>query len=120
MSDSDANSRLTRWRVRVVEDDNEFVYKMSLENRTTDALSHIPTDGEITMKSSEDILCYMCKPEAAEKCDVFCIDSSLSERKVTAVSLEELIAEQAKDPLCENMIETSLSDPKYSVHTDEN
>lgn len=42
----------------------------------------------------------------------------MEKEKLTAVSLEKLLAKQVKDTFCENMREASLLNWKYRVYTD--
>lgn len=82
----------------------EVVYKKGSENQIAEAWSRIPKNCETTMNPSKDIPCYMCASEAAETGQAFCnavhhVEAVLDIEKhdLTALSLEELLSEQATD-----------------------
>lgn len=69
---SDPSGRLVWWRLPLIENDVDVIYKKGAQNTQTEALSRLPTDGQALTMEEDETPCFMVDyttPEAPESPD---------------------------------------------------
>ena len=131
---ADVSGRLARWRLRLSEFDFEVVHRPGVKHQAADALSRMQTNGEDASRMDDEIPCFLAEhhrdTEAIETvATVICGNETLPERvidwpkpskriamegvmaiveedkNVEAISVEEFLQEQARDPYCQERME---------------
>ena len=125
-----ANGRLMRWRLRLAEFDYDVEYRPGVKHNLADGMSRLRTEGGDETPLRDDVptytICLVKSPngevediregEWEEVDDIFenknrpgmpeVTAFAVEEKEVMPVTVEELIAEQAKDEYCRSVAES--------------
>ena len=115
LTTTDGTGRLMRWRLRLSEFDFDVKYKKGSKNSVADCLSRLRTLGETTTEVDDQIPCFNLDEEHEideppqefddwEDFDLLLATEEEEEHPVpSAISTEELIREQGRDPFCKKI-----------------
>eukprot|EP00171_Calliarthron_tuberculosum_P021926 IDg21926t1 len=137
---AEANGRLARWRLRLLEFDFKVFYRKGIKNTIADAISRLPTWGYLNVEPDLEIPCFMiwgrsiaqllqvqthidssswCKNDWDPDSDfdrrpeVLAVDTTPDVEQISPLTVEELQRAQEADPLCQQ----ARSDIDSNRHT---